>query len=140
MESTGQVLCLAGRISLLKQLSSYTTGYFLSQDYNQLKIFDFLLALSWCICEGNSAVYFESIWSTTCHIRILTCLNCNFRSIYVSVVFFIFLNFLNDFYFFQYSWFTVFYQFYTVQQRDPVTHTYIVFFSHYPPSFSIISN
>ena len=99
MESTGQVLCLAGRISLLKQLSSYTTGYFLSQDYNQLKIFDFLLALSWCICEGNSAVYFESIWSTTCHIRILTCLNCNFRSIYVSVVFFIFLNFLMIFIF-----------------------------------------
>ena len=31
--------------------------------------------------------------------------------------------FLNDFYFFHYSWFTVFCQFSTVQQGDPVTHT-----------------
>ena len=32
--------------------------------------------------------------------------------------------FFNDFYFFHYSWFTVFRQFYTVQQSDPVTHTH----------------
>ena len=31
---------------------------------------------------------------------------------------------LNDFYFFHYSWFTVFCQFSTKQQSDPVTHTY----------------
>ena len=29
------------------------------------------------------------------------------------------------FIFFHYSWFTVFYQFYTVQRGDPVTHTRI---------------
>ena len=40
-----------------------------------------------------------------------------------------FVNF-NDFYFFRYSWFTVFCQFSTVQQNDPVTHTYIHSFSH----------
>ena len=39
---------------------------------------------------------------------------------------------LNDFYFFHYSWFTVSCHFSTVQQGDPVTHTYIhSFFSHY---------
>ena len=36
----------------------------------------------------------------------------------------------NDFYFFHYNWFTVFCQFSTVQQGDPVTHTYIHSFSH----------
>ena len=40
--------------------------------------------------------------------------------------------FNNDFYFFHYSWFTVFCQFSTVQQGDPVTHTCVhSFFSHY---------
>ena len=38
-------------------------------------------------------------------------------------------NFLNDFYFFHYSWFTMFYQFSTVEKGDPVTHTYIHSFS-----------
>ena len=38
----------------------------------------------------------------------------------------------NDFYFFHYSWFTMFCQFSTAQQGDLVTHTYIhFFFSHY---------
>ena len=37
---------------------------------------------------------------------------------------------LNDFYFFHYSWFTVFCQFSTVQQGDPVTHTCVHSFSH----------
>ena len=32
LESTGQILCVAGRISLLKELTSYTTGYLLNQD------------------------------------------------------------------------------------------------------------
>ena len=44
----------------------------------------------------------------------------------------------NDFYFFHYIWFTVFCQFSTVQQGDPVTHTYIHSFSHFitkPNSF-----
>ena len=35
------------------------------------------------------------------------------------------LYFLNDFYFLHHSWFTVFCQFSTVQQGDPVTHAYI---------------
>ena len=49
--------------------------------------------------------------------------------------------FFNDFYFFHFSWFTVFCQFSAVQQSDPVTRTYITFFfSHYPPSCSIISD
>ena len=40
--------------------------------------------------------------------------------------------FYNDFYFFHYSRFTVFCQFSTAQQGNPVTHTYIhSFFSHY---------
>ena len=34
-----------------------------------------------------------------------------------------FLFIYNDFYFFHFSWFTVSYQFSTVQQGDPVTHT-----------------
>ena len=38
--------------------------------------------------------------------------------------------FYDDFYFFRYSWFTVFCQFSTAQQVDPVTHTYIHSFSH----------
>ena len=38
--------------------------------------------------------------------------------------------FLMIFYFFHYSCFTVFCQFSTVQQRDPVTYTYIHSFSH----------
>ena len=40
------------------------------------------------------------------------------------------LFFKNDFYFFHCSWFTVFCQFSTVQQSDPVTHKYIHSFSH----------
>ena len=43
----------------------------------------------------------------------------------------------NDFYFFHYSWFTIFSQFSAVQQGDPVTQIYTLFFSHYPPSCSI---
>ena len=43
---------------------------------------------------------------------------------YIFKTFSIFL--INDF-FFHYSWFVVFYQFSTVQQGDPVTHTYILF-------------
>ena len=38
--------------------------------------------------------------------------------------------FSNDFYFFHYSWFTVFCPLSTIQQSDPVTHTYIHSFSH----------
>ena len=38
--------------------------------------------------------------------------------------------FFNGFYFIHYSWFTGFYQFSTVHQSDPVTHTYIHSFSH----------
>ena len=38
--------------------------------------------------------------------------------------------FFNDFYFFHHIWFTVFCQFSTVQQGDPVTHAYIHSFSH----------
>ena len=34
----------------------------------------------------------------------------------------------NDFYFFQYAWFTVFCQFSTVQQNDPIIHRNIFFF------------
>ena len=49
----------------------------------------------------------------------------------------IFKNFLNDFYFFRQSWFTVFRQLSTVQQRPSHTYTYTFFFSH-PPSGSII--
>ena len=57
--------------------------------------------------------------------------------------------FFNDFYFFHYSWFTVFCQFSTVQQWPSLTHTHthththlcththIHSFSHYPPSCSI---
>ena len=37
--------------------------------------------------------------------------------------------FLNDFYFFHYSWFAVFCQFFTVQQGDLVTHTDMLSFS-----------
>ena len=49
---------------------------------------------------------------------------------YLSSVF-LFFN-LIIFIFFHYSWFTVFRQFSTVQQGDPVTHTHIhSFFSHY---------
>ena len=36
--------------------------------------------------------------------------------------------FNNDFYFFYYSWFTVFYQFSAVQQSDPATHHIYTFF------------
>ena len=40
--------------------------------------------------------------------------------------------FINDFYFFHYSWFTMFCRFSTVQQGDPVTHTHVhSFFSHH---------
>ena len=45
--------------------------------------------------------------------------------------------FVNDFYFFHYSWFTVFCPFSTVHQGDPITHIYACFFSHYLPSCSI---
>ena len=50
---------------------------------------------------------------------------CFFKLLVVSFLFFLL-------WFFHYSWFTVFCQFYTAQQGDPVTHTYIhSFFSHY---------
>ena len=39
--------------------------------------------------------------------------------------------FSNDFYFSHYNWFTVFCQFSTVQQSNPVTRVYTFFFSHY---------
>ena len=39
-----------------------------------------------------------------------------------AFVLFIFPFFINDFYFFHYSWFTVFCQFSTTQKSDPVTH------------------
>ena len=42
--------------------------------------------------------------------------------------------FLNDFYFFHYSWFTVFLSISTVQQSGAVTYV------HYPPSYSILSD
>ena len=50
--------------------------------------------------------------------------------------------FLMIFIFFHYSWFLVFCKFSAVQQRDPVTQTYIhaFFLSHYPPSCSVISD
>ena len=41
-----------------------------------------------------------------------------------------FFFFLNGFYFFHQSWFTVFCQFSTIQQGDPVRHTCIHSFSH----------
>ena len=41
----------------------------------------------------------------------------------------------NDFYFFHYSWFTVFCQFSTLQQSDPIENTCMhSFFSHYHTS------
>ena len=40
------------------------------------------------------------------------------------------LSFLSDFYFFHYSWFTVFFQLSTIQQSDPVIYTSIYIFSH----------
>ena len=56
--------------------------------------------------------------------------------IFISLIYL----FINDFYFFHYRWFTVFCQFST-QWGDPVTSTYIhSFFSHNPPSCSIISD
>ena len=45
---------------------------------------------------------------------------------------------LSDFCFFRYSWFTVFCPFSALQQSAPVTRTF--FFSHYPPSGSIVSD
>ena len=45
-------------------------------------------------------------------------------------VFFFFVPFLNDFYFFQYSWFTVFCQFSTIQQIDGHAHIYIYIYIH----------
>ena len=50
----------------------------------------------------------------------------------MSLIPYIISFFNNDFYFFHYNWFTVFCQFSTVQQGDPVTHTCIhSFVSHY---------
>ena len=43
-----------------------------------------------------------------------------------------------DFYFFHYGWFTVFFQFSTVQQSDPVIHIYIHTYIHTHLSFSHI--
>ena len=37
---------------------------------------------------------------------------------------------LKDFYFYHDNWFTVFCEFSTVRQSDPVTQTYIHYFSH----------
>jgi len=52
---------------------------------------------------------------------------CSHICLYHYCAYFVFFN---DLYFFHYSWFTVFCQFSTVQQSDPVTHTYIHSFSH----------
>ena len=52
---------------------------------------------------------------------------------------FLFKIFFNDFYFFHYAWFTVFCQFSTVQQSDPVIYIYICMFVYaYIHSFSHI--
>ena len=60
------------------------------------------------------------------------CLTLVFFFFIYSIKFIYFLSFNNDFYFFHYSWFTVFCQFSTIQQDDPVTHECIhYFFSHY---------
>ena len=66
---------------------------------------------------------------------------CDYRKIgfEISVRFCFFFFFRNDFYCFYYSWFTVFCQFSTVQPGDPGIHIYTLFFSHCPPSCSIIS-
>ena len=48
----------------------------------------------------------------------------------------IFLNFLNDFYFFYHGWFTVFCQF-LLYSKVTQSYIYIFFFSHYPTSYSI---
>ena len=45
-----------------------------------------------------------------------------------------------DFYFFHYSWFTVFVNFYCTEKWPSHTYTYIFLFSHYPPSCSITSD
>ena len=51
------------------------------------------------------------------------------------VVFSGYFFFNNDFYFFHYSWFTVFCQFSAAQQGDPVKHTCVLsFFSHHVPT------
>ena len=57
----------------------------------------------------------------------------NQHNIWQILLLHLFISFFNnDSYFFHYSWFTVFCQFSTVQQGDPVTHTCIhSFFSHY---------
>ena len=60
---------------------------------------------------------------------IIWCLAQEHRII-VSTFFFQINAFLNDFYFFHYSWYTVFCQFSTAQQGDPVTYTYIHYFFH----------
>lgn len=55
-------------------------------------------------------------------------------SFLICRLFFFFFHF-NEF-FSHYSWFTVSCQFSTVQQGDPVTHTYVhSFFSHFPSKF-----
>ena len=47
----------------------------------------------------------------------------------------------NGFYFFfPYSWFTVFCPFSTVQQGDTVTHTYVHFLPHITTSCSIVAD
>ena len=50
-----------------------------------------------------------------------------------------FLIIFNDFYFFHYSWFTVFGQF-LLYSKVTQSYIYTFFFSHYPPSCSIISD
>ena len=67
-----------------------------------------------------------------CH-RLPTQASCLERNPY----FFFLILFYNDFYSFHYSWFTVFCQFSTVQQGDPVTHNmYRLFFLTVPCSIT----
>ena len=62
--------------------------------------------------------------------KLVVCLFIYFALIYSGItnapVHFILFIFYSNFYFFHYSWFTVVCQFSTLQQSDPVTHTYIV--------------
>ena len=55
-------------------------------------------------------------------------MNISIRYVLTYTFFFLFLVFCNDFHFFYYTWFTVFCQFSTVQQDDPVIYIYTLFF------------
>ena len=76
-----------------------------------------------CLIAGNmNMFYYENSYfdlETPCHV---------FSHIFYNIVFLI-INFFiyNDFYFFHYSWFTVFCQFSTIQHGDQL-HMYTFFF------------